>query len=99
MLRFWCWKADREQSDRVLTAILYLNPDGWEKDIPFEGSIGGSEGGAAVQPQPHQEEERGAGGHLRLFPGAARSDRTGATCSCPVDVAPKGGRLVLFDSK
>mmetsp|Transcript_4771 Transcript_4771/g.6132 ORF Transcript_4771/g.6132 Transcript_4771/m.6132 type:complete len:417 (+) Transcript_4771:13-1263(+) len=26
---FWCWKSDREQSERFLTAILYVNDQQW----------------------------------------------------------------------
>jgi hypothetical protein len=84
---FWCWKSDREQSERRFTAIAYFNPsgEGWEEE---EGE--GSSAGDLVNRN---------GGSLRIFVGADRRDDDGTTASEVVDVAPRGGRLVLFDSR
>ena len=78
---FWCWKSDREQSERRITAIVYINPwgEGWEEE-------GGGEGNRN-------------GGGLRIFVGADKGDDDGGTAREVVDVAPAGGRLVLFDSR
>ena len=68
---YWCWKASRSQSGRVLTCILYLNDD-WS-------------------------EERD-GGHLRLFLNCSNKDDVG-TATEVRDVAPIGGRLVVFRAR
>jgi Rps23 Pro-64 3,4-dihydroxylase Tpa1-like proline 4-hydroxylase len=39
------------------------------------------------------------GGQLRLFGGALPGDRCGETATEIVDVAPLGGRLVVFESR
>lgn len=70
------WLADREQADREITAILYLNlgqdTDSWPEDN---------------------------GGALRCFLGAEPSDKDGTTATEVLDIAPVGGRLVLFKSR
>ena len=70
------WLADREQADREITAILYLNP------------------GHGDHPWPEQN-----GGTLRCFLGADTSDQDGSTAKEVMDIAPIGGRLVLFKSR
>jgi hypothetical protein len=69
---YWTWKSSREQSERVLTAILYLNEEDWsvERD----------------------------GGQLRVFLECTDKDDT-ATAAEVRDVAPIGGRLVVFKSR
>ena len=69
----FAWLSVREQSDRQITAILYLNEAPWDAEVD--------------------------GGCLRCFVGAAPDDTAGATASHVIDVAPVGGRLVLFDSR
>jgi len=66
------WLADREQADRELTTILYLNQQDW--------------------PPEH-------GGALRCYLGADAEDTEGATAKEVVDIAPRGGRLVVFKSR
>lgn len=60
---------------RVVTAILYLNPEGSTPWIDGEG------------------------GSLRLHLGADMRDNKGVTAKNVVDIAPKGGRLVIFNSQ
>lgn len=43
--------------------------------------------------------EESHGGSLRLYLGAHRSDDVGTTAAQVHDIAPKGGRLILFDSQ
>eukprot|EP01043_Picozoa_sp_COSAG02_P058232 COSAG02_NODE_7213_length_3115_cov_2.587202_4_plen_459_part_00 len=70
------WLADREQADREITAILYLNL------------------GQDTDPWPEEN-----GGALRCYLGAEASDKDGTTATEVLDIAPIGGRLVLFKSR
>lgn len=68
------WLADREQADREITAIVYLNNRSeWDTE---------AEGGA-----------------LRCYLGALADDPDGVSAKEVVDIAPVGGRLVLFKSR
>ena len=69
---FWTWKSSREQSERVLTSILYLNDEDWNAERD--------------------------GGQLRMFLNCADKDDT-TTAAEIRDVAPVGGRLVVFKSR
>ena len=69
---YWVWKSSREQSERVLTSILYLNDEDWD--------------------------EEANGGQLRMFLNCTDRDDV-TTAMNVVDVAPVGGRLVVFKSR
>jgi hypothetical protein len=140
------WLADREQADRELTAILYLNED-WPagaEELPSpkpnpefgraDGSsqtrgggeaVGGGGGGglavaaAAGEPPDWIAVPRGLhpprpnnvcaavvaaageppGGELRCFLDAGSADGDGRSARTVLDVAPLGGRLVIFRSR
>ena len=74
---YWLWRSSREQSDRKLTSILYLNDSGWEDDGKGSGN----------------------GGNLRCYLGCDKGDDSGATAKGVQDIAPVGGRLVVFLSQ
>ena len=46
----------------------------------------------------HDDSEKDRGGYLRCYPNADASDDVGSSGDA-VDIAPRGGRLVIFDSK
>ena len=69
---FWTWKSSREQSERVLTSILYLNDEDWSAERD--------------------------GGQLRVFINCTDKDDT-TTAAEIRDLAPVGGRLVIFKSR
>ena len=72
---------------RELTAVLYLNE-------PLE---------SPPPPVVTCRAERGArlaaAGSLLIYVGTDAGDTTGVTASSVVEIAPVGGRLVLFDSR
>ena len=117
------WLVDREQADRELTAILYLNED-WP--------VGPDDHAATLTPTPNPEctEASGlqaraggapvgggassgakfvdpavatvassVGGELRCFLDAESTDGDGGSARTVLDVAPLGGRLVIFQSR
>jgi hypothetical protein len=83
-----------EKNFRNYTAILYLNVStGVESalhDTPINRSSEAVEGEWALASD---------GGALRCFVGAGSEDCTGVTATEVVDVAPIGGRVVMFDSR
>jgi len=90
---YWCWKSDREQSERYVTAILYVNPPRWRDGIEEtvdeeenETDIGGGEytKEALIRSKARSTADGasgsgGGGGQLRLFPGADLSDSEGSS--------------------
>ena len=75
---YWLWKSSREQSERKLTSILYLNDETWDSD---------------------QLEGHGNGGNLRCYLNCNEGDDSGKTATGTKDIAPIGGRLVVFLSR
>ena len=70
---------------REITAIIYLNASSEAPPPPRVVTEGDGQ-----PPAP---------GSLLLYPGAHPNDTTGVTAAHIVEIAPVGGRLVLFDSR
>eukprot|EP01038_Epipyxis_sp_PR26KG_P006831 gene6831-9353_t len=69
--------------DRELTIILYLNDENWNCEV------GHDKNGQKVTNN----------GILRCYLGTKNNDIIGNTATEVIDIIPKGGRLVIFDSK
>lgn len=77
-----------EKNFRIYTAILYLNVS------PSSDSCDEVDGNVVEEWSISRD-----GGALRCFVGADASDSTGDTATEVIEVAPVGGRMVLFQSR
>jgi hypothetical protein len=103
-----------EKNFRNFTAICYLNVSTeWDDvtsddiapkvthcgDSNINSNSSCSDTGANLGGQQNSWHLETEGGALRCFIGANESDSTGATAKEIMDIAPEGGRVVLFESR
>jgi Rps23 Pro-64 3,4-dihydroxylase Tpa1-like proline 4-hydroxylase len=88
----------RRYRRRRFTAILYLNIDNDAENSNFESIDSSNSHESSSSTTDSSWNIHTDGGALRCFIGAAPSDVEGVSAAVVRDIAPTGGRLVIFDS-